>query len=78
MFAGDAMENKNELRKVAIGYLREHGQFVIGDIETPSFIRKEFNLIYREKESKKISGTVPGPVTKLFNILFGDEEISFA
>jgi len=72
------MEYKNELKRISAEYLREHGQFVIGDIDTPSFIRKEFNLIYREKRTEKISGQVPGPVTKLFNILFGDEEISFA
>ena len=72
------MENRNELRKVAVEYLRAQGQFVMGDIDTPSFVRKEFNLIYREKGEQKISGKVPGPVTRLFNTLFGDEEISFA
>lgn len=72
------MNNAYELRKAAVDYLNENGNFVIGDIDTPSFIRKEFNLVYREKEDKKISGKVPGPVTRLFNVLFGDEEISFA
>ena len=72
------MNHKYELSKVSVDYLEENGNFVIGDLDTPSFIRKEFNLIYRENESEKISGTVPGPVTKLFNVLFGDEEISFA
>ena len=72
------MNNAYELRKAAVDYLDENGNFVIGDIDTPSFIRKEFNLTYREKEDKKISGKVPGPVTRLFNVLFGDEEISFA
>lgn len=72
------MNNAYELRKAAVDYLDENGNFVIGDIDTPSFIRKEFNLAYREKEDKKISGKVPGPVTRLFNVLFGDEEISFA
>ncbi len=72
------MNHKYELSKVSVDYLEENGNFVIGDLDTPSFIRKEFNLIYREKVGGKISGKVPGPVTRLFNILFGDEEISFA
>ncbi|MEN8221739.1 MAG: hypothetical protein ABFR36_00660 [Acidobacteriota bacterium] len=72
------MEHKNELKRVSVNYLNEKGNTAISDLDTPSFIRKEFNLIYREKDGKKVSGKVPGPVTKLFNILFGDEEISFA
>ncbi len=72
------MEHKNELRRVSVNYLNEKGNTAISDLETPSFVRKEFNLIYRDKGSEKISGKVPGPVTKLFNVLFGDEEISFA
>jgi hypothetical protein len=72
------MSRKNELRRIAVDYLEEKGNFVIGDIDTPSFVRKEFNLVYREKRTEKISGQVPGPITRLFNVLFGDEEISFA
>ncbi len=72
------MNHNNELKRMAVEYLNENGNFVIGDLQTPSFIRKEFNLIYREKDNRRISGKVPGPVTRLFNILFGDEEISFA
>ncbi len=72
------MNNNRELSKVSVDYLRERGNLVIGDLDTPSFIRREFNLVYREKLTDKISGKVPGAVTKLFNILFGDEEISFA
>jgi len=72
------MNYENELSKVSVDYLKENGDFIIGELDTPSFIRKEFNLIYREKKVTKISGEVPGVVTKLFNTLFGDEEISFA
>ena len=72
------MKHKNELRNIAVDYLNSNGNFAIGDIDTPSFIRKEFNLVYREKRTEKISGQVPGPITRLFNILFGDEEIRFA
>ena len=72
------MDHKNELKRISVSYLNKKGNTAIGELDTPSFIRKEFNLIYREKDGKKISGKVPGPVTKLFNVLFGDEEISFA
>ncbi len=72
------MNYKNELKRISVSYLNEKGNTTIGELDTPSFIRKEFNLIYREKDEKKISGKVPGPVTRLFNVLFGDEEISFA
>ena len=72
------MDHKNELKRISVSYLNEKGNTAIGELDTPSFIRKEFNLIYREKDEKKISGQVPGPVTRLFNVLFGDEEISFA
>jgi len=72
------MDHKAELRRISVGYLNREGNTAISDLDTPSFIRKEFNLIYREKRENKISGTVPGPVTRLFNTLFGDEEIRFA
>ena len=72
------MDNYKELEEVAKNYLRDNGQFSLGDIETPSFIRRRFNLIYREPERQKISSEVPGKVTKLLNALFGEEDIQFA
>ena len=40
---------------------RRKGNTAIGELDTPSFIRKEFNLIYREKDEKKNIGPGPRP-----------------
>ncbi len=72
------MSNYTELEKIATNYLKENGQVSLGDIDTPSFIRRRFNLTYREPAKTKISPEVPGKVTKLLNALFGEEDIQFA
>ncbi len=72
------MKENIDLKAVAVEYLKENGELMIADLDTPSFIRKEFNLVYRETKSKKISSEVPGRISRLLDVLFGDEEVSFA
>lgn len=72
------MGNYTDIEEIVINYLKENGQVSLGDIDTPSFIRRRFNLIYREPAKKEISSEVPGKVTKLLNALFGEEDIQFA
>ncbi|MEN8152403.1 MAG: hypothetical protein ABFR75_00145 [Acidobacteriota bacterium] len=72
------MEKFSELEEIAKNYVLKNGQISLGDIETPSFIRRRYNLIYREPEKKKISTNVPGKITKLLNELFGEEDVQFA
>jgi len=75
------MRLKNELISVAEDYIFEKGgNICLNDPDTPSFIRKQSDFILSgiTLESTKKTEKVPGPITSLLNILFGEDDIRFA
>lgn len=80
MITGGKMKMTNELRSAMKEYLKKTGKSSFSDLDTPSFIRKDNNFVYSQQCDKKHERVknVPGPVTALLNVLFGEDDVKFA
>ncbi|MDY0295693.1 MAG: hypothetical protein RB296_00035 [Acidobacteriota bacterium] len=51
-------------------YVRSHGYAVLGDPETPAFMRRLCGVAVRWPQAPRLVPETPGPVTRLLETLF--------
>lgn len=76
MLVNKTEKNNLSLKNISQGFIREKGAELLDFIDTPAFVRREFNFTQSESKPFPKNKELPGPVIDFIRTMFKNQKVN--